>query len=426
MIVRRIIERARLLPIASLIVVAVSLASASVPALAQTSVPAAGDNSERISDGVVRIGLLLDMSGPFANQTGIGSLTAARMAVEDFGGKVLGAPIEVVVADHHDNPDQAAAIAREWFGAGHADAIMDVAGSSEALIVQAIGRNRDKIVSLSAPGAARLTNEACSPTAIHYVYDTYATAHTLGQELVRRGGDTWFFITVDNSFGYDLENDTAAVVTANGGRILGHARHPLDTGDLSAYLEQALHSKAKVIGLANAGDDAIAAIEQAGKLDMIPGPQTFAALGMRFTSIAALGLEQAQGLMVSEPFYWDLDDATRAWSRRFFSRTNKMPNSLQAGVYSSTMHYLQAVAAAGTDATEPVMQAMRASPIDDFFARNGHIRADGVMVHDMRVFQVKSPAESKYPWDYYRLIATVPGEQAFLPLAQSKCPFLKR
>jgi branched-chain amino acid transport system substrate-binding protein len=425
MIARRIIDCLRLL-LAVVAAAGILLTAVDRPASAQMPVAAPGGNTERISDGVVRIGLLLDMSGPYADQTGIGSLTAARMAVEDFGGKVLGVPIEVVAADHHDNADQAAAIAREWFGPGQVDAIMDVAGSSEALIVQAIGATYNKIVSLSAPGAARLTNEACSPTAVHYVFNTYATALTLGQELVRRGGDTWFFITVDYSFGYDLENDTAAVVTANRGRILGHARHPLNAaGTTSSYLQQARQSQAKVIGLANAGEDAIGTIHEARELGMIPGPQIFAALGLRFTNVAALGLETAQGLMVAEPFYWDLDDATRAWSRRFLARVNKMPNSLQAGVYSSTMHYLRAVAAAETDATVPVMRAMRTTPVDDFFAHNGIIRADGVMIHDMRVFQVKSPAESKYPWDYYRLVATIPGDQAFLPLAQSRCPLAR-
>ena len=379
----------------------------------------------KISDGIVKIGLILDMSGPYAATTGTASETAARMAVEDFGGKVLGAPIEVVIGDHKNSANRAASIAREWFSDEHVDAIMDVTGSSEALIVQAIAGNRHKIISLSAPGAERLTNEACTPTSIHYVYDTYSIAHTVGGALVARGDKTWFFITVDYSFGYDLENDTSAVVEASGGKVLGRARYPLDTHDFVSYLARAKDSGAKVIGLANAGSDLSDAIKQAARLNMIPGPQTIAALALRVNGVHALGLESAQGLVLSESFYWDQDEASRAWSKRFFERAKQMPNSLQAGVYSSTMHYLKAVAAAGTDDTDAVMKKMRETPIEDFFAHGGHIRADGVMVHDMHLYQVKAPAESHYPWDYYQLAATIPGDQSFAPLSQSKCPLLQ-
>ena len=406
--------------------VVVLFAALSLGLAASAVLAAAGDGEPRISDGVVKIGLLLDMAGPYAATTGIGSVTAAQMAAEDFGGRVLGAPIEIVTADPQNNPDRAAAIAREWFGAGHVDAILDVAGSSAALIVQAIATTRHKIVSLSAPGAVRLTNEACSPTAIHYAYDTYAIAHTLGEALVQRGYDSWFFITVDYSFGYDLEGDTAEVVTENGGKVLGRARHPLDTADFTSYLAQAEQSEAKVIGLANGGADTINAIKDAARRRMIPGPQLFAALALRLNGVDNLGLATAQGMFLGEAFYWDMNEATRAWSKRFFARLHRMPNGLQAALYSSTMHYLKAVASAGTDATEPVMQAMRAAPIDDFFAQGGHIRADGLMVHDMYLFQVKEPSQSQYPWDYYRLVATVPGARAFMPLAQSKCPLVKK
>jgi branched-chain amino acid transport system substrate-binding protein len=384
------------------------------------------ESAAPISDGVVKIGLILDMSGPYSETTGAASAAAARMAVEDFGGQVLGAPIEIVIGDHQSSADRAAAIARDWFTSQQVDAIMDVAGSSEALIVQAIAGTRHKIISLSAPAAVRLTNEACTATSIHYVYDTHSIAHTVGAALVARGDNTWFFITVDNSFGYDLESDMTAVVEASGGKVLGHARHPLDAHDLLSYLARAKQSQAKVIGLANAGGDTADALRQAGRVGMIPGPQTFASLALRINGIDALGLETTQGLMLSETFYWDLNEASRAWSKRFFEQVQKMPNSLQAGVYSSTMHYLRAVAAAGTDDTDAVLKVMRATPIDDFFAHNGHIRADGIMVHDMHLFQVKSPAESKYPWDYYKLVATVPGDQAFGSLAQSKCPLVTR
>jgi branched-chain amino acid transport system substrate-binding protein len=382
-------------------------------------------STARISDGVVKIGLILDMSGPYSDTTGIGSATAAKMAVEDFGDQVLGAPIEIVIADHQSSTDHAAAIARDWFTNQQVDAIMDVSGSSEALLVQAIAGTRHKIISLSAPGAVRLTNEGCTPTSVHYVFDTHSIAHTVGAALVSRGDKTWFFITVDTSFGYDLENNTADVVKESRGEVLGHARHPLDAHDFASYLARAKQSQAKVIGLANAGSDMADTIRQAARLGMIPGPQVFAALSLRINTVHALGLETAQGMMLSESFYWDMNEATRAWSKRFFDRTKKMPNSLQAGVYSSTMHYLQAVARAGTDETDAVMKVMRETPIDDFFAHFGRIRADGVMVHDMRLFRVKAPSESHYPWDYFELVATVPGDEAFGPLAQSKCPLVK-
>ena len=378
-----------------------------------------------IAAGVVRLGLILDMSGPYSDTTGVGSATAAKMAVEDFGGRVLGTPIEVLVADHENSADRAAAIARDWFDTRHVDAIMDVAGSSEAQIVQRIGDSRHKIVILNAAVAERLSNEACTATSIHYAFDTHAIAHTVGAALVARGDNTWFFITVDYSFGYDLENDTAAVVTESGGKVLGHARYPLDAHDFGSYLARAKESQAKVIGLANGGRDLTDTIRQAAQRGMIPGPQVFAALALRINGVHSLGLETTQGLMLGESFYWDTDEATRAWSKRFFERVNQMPNSVQAGVYSSTMHYLRAIAAAGTDETEPVMKAMRAAPIDDFFAHDGHIRADGVMVHDMRLLQVKTPAESHYPWDYFKLVATIPGKEAFAPLSQSKCPLVK-
>jgi branched-chain amino acid transport system substrate-binding protein len=399
------------------------LAAALYAGVAGAQSPAA---NPAVTDGVVKLGLILDMSGPYSQLTGKGSVTAAQMAVEDFGGKVLGAPIQVIVADHHNSADQAAQIARDWYGDQHVDAIVDVSGSSEALIVQAIAGTRDKIVILNAPGANRLTEEGCTATSVHYTNDTYAIAHSLGRSIVANGGDTWFFITVDYSYGYDLEDETAAVVKTNGGTVLGHARHPLEAPDFSAYVLQAQQSHAKVIGLANGGADTSNTIKRAAALGMIPGPQLFAGLSLRINQVNDLGLKTTQGMMLAESFYWDTDDATRAWSKRFFDRVGLMPNSLQAGVYSSTMHYLQAVAKAGTDAADPVMQAMRDAPIDDFFAHGGRIRADGLMIHPMQLFRVKTPAESKYPWDYYQLVTTIPGDQAFESLAQSKCPLVNK
>lgn len=397
---------------------AIAAALCAAGASAQSPPPAA-------ADGAVKLGLILDMSGPYAPLTGKGSAAAAQMAVDDFGGKVLGRPIEVMVADHHDNPNEAAAIARDWFGARHLTAIMDVSGSSEALIVQAIADTRDRIVILDAPGANRLAEEACTATSVHYTNDTYAVAHTLGKAIVAEGGDTWFFITVDYSYGYDLEDETTTVVKANGGKVLGHARHPLGAEDLSSYLLQAKQSGAKIIGLADAGTDTTRIVKRAAQLGMVPGTQHFAGLSMRINQVHDLGLETAQSMMLAESFYWDTDDATRAWSKRFFDKIGAMPNALQAGVYSSTTHYLQAVAKAGTDAAAPVMQAMRAAPVDDFFAHNGHIRADGVMAHDMYLYRVKAPAESHAPWDYLTRVATIPADEAFEPLSQSRCPLVR-
>ena len=279
---------------------------------------------------------------------------------------------------------------------------------------------------LNGPGANRLTEEGCTATSVHYTNDTYAIAHTLGSAIVAKGGSTWFFITVDNTYGYDLEAETSAVVTADGGKVVGHARHPLEAPDMSSYLLQAQQSRAAVIGLANAGTDTANAITRAAAMHMIPGPQTFAALSLRINGVDNLGLQTAEGLLLTETFYWDTDDATRTWSRRFFERIGKMPNSLQAGAYSSTTHYLQAVAKTGTDASGPVMQAMRDAPIDDFFAHGGRIRPDGLMVHEMPLFRVKTPAESHYPWDYYQQIAVVPADQASQPLDRSKCPLVNK
>jgi branched-chain amino acid transport system substrate-binding protein len=379
-----------------------------------------------VSTGVVKLGLILDLSGPYAALTGKGSQTAAEMAVEDFGGKVLGAPIQVVVADHHDNPDQAAAIARDWFDKQHVDAIMDVSGSSQALYVQRLADTRNKIAIFNAPGANRLTGEACTATSVHYTNDTYAVAHTLGRAIVSGGGDSWFFITADYSYGYDLEDETANVVKADGGTVLGHARHPLGASDFSAYLLQAQQSRAKIIGLANGGADTTNTVKRAAAMGMIPSAQHFAGLSLRLNQVHDLGLQTAQGMMLAASFYWDQDDASRAWAKRFFDRVGTMPNELQAGVYSSTTHYLQAVAKSGTDAAEPVMKAMRDAPIDDFYAHGGHIRADGLMVHDMYLFRVKTPGESGYPWDYLQRVTTIPGADAFLPITQSKCQLVNK
>ncbi|HEX8168578.1 MAG TPA: ABC transporter substrate-binding protein [Beijerinckiaceae bacterium] len=394
--------------------------AAVVPAQAQAPAPGA------VSNDVVRIGLVLDMTSLYSDITGTGSVTAARMAVEDFGGRVLGKPVEVVFADHQNKPDIAANTAREWFDRGGVDAILDVAASATALAVIEVAREKNRIVVLNGPGAVRITNEACTPVSVHYTYDTYSLARTTGQATVKRGGDSWFFITADYAFGHELERDTAEVVKANGGQVVGSVRAPLNTADFSSFLLQAQGSKAKVVGLANAGTDTTNAIKQAAEFGLTRAGQSLAGLLVYVNDVKSLGLQTAQGMLLTEAFYWDLDDDTRTWSKRFFERTGKMPNMSQAGLYSATTHYLKAVQAAGTDETGAVMKAMKAAPINDFFARDGRIREDGRMVHDMHLFEVKKPSESQGPWDLYRLVATVPGAEAFQPLDRSRCPLVRK
>jgi branched-chain amino acid transport system substrate-binding protein len=391
------------------------------------ALPVTAPAQEKISDGVVKIGLILDMSSLYADITGEGSVTAARMAIEDFGGKVLGKPIELVYADHQNKADIAANKAREWFDQDKVDAIMDVAASATALAVVEVARAKNRIVVFNGPGSVRLTNEACSPVTVHYTYDTYALANGTGRAVVKNGGDTWFFITADYAFGQALEKDTTDVVKAEGGRVLGSVRHPLNASDFSSFLLQAQASNAKVIGLADAGGDFINAMKAASEFGITKsGKQSLAGLLVYINDIHSLGLKTTQGLYLTEAFYWDLNDETRKWSRRFFERMKKMPNMSQAGVYSSTLHYLKAVKAAGTDDTAAVMKKMREMPINDFFAKNGRIREDGRMMHDMYLFEVKKPSESLTPWDYYKLKATIPADQAFQPLSRSACPLVRK
>jgi branched-chain amino acid transport system substrate-binding protein len=388
--------------------------------------PAQESNKEKISDGVVKIGLIEDMSSIYADITGIGAVTAAKMAVEDFGGKVLGMPIEVVSADHQNKADISSATAREWFDNQHVDALMDVAASATALAAVDVAKTKNKIVILNGPGAARITNEACTPVSIHYTYDNYALAHGTGGAMVKAGYDTWFFIAADYAFGHDLEAMTTNVIKANGGQVLGDVRVPINTADFSSALLQAQSSKAKVVGLANAGADTQNSIKQSAEFGIVRGGQKMAGLLVFINDVNSLGLEVAQGMLLTTAFYWDRNDESRAWARRYFQRMNRMPNMAQAGIYSATTHYLKAVAAAGTDATQPVMEKMRATPVNDFFVKNGTLREDGRMVHDMYLYEVKKPAESKGAWDYYKPVAEIPADQAFLPLAQSKCPLVKK
>jgi branched-chain amino acid transport system substrate-binding protein len=374
----------------------------------------------------LRLGLLLDMSGVYADMTGPGSKTAVEMAVADFGGKVLNRPIEVLVADTQTRADLASSKAREWFSDGHVDAVMDVVGSSAALAVQEIGRLQNKIVVMNAPASLPLINANCSPTSVVYTYTTYGLAHSVGQAVVAQGGKSWFFIAADYAFGAGLVTDTSAIVEKAGGKVLGTVKNPLNTQEFSSSLIAAQASGADVVALANAGNDMINAVKQAHEFGLDQGKQRLVALVGLITDIHSLGLQAAQGLLLSESFYWNLNDQTRSWSQRFFAKTGRMPTMLQAGAYSSTMHYLQAVQAAGTDEAAPVMAKMKEMPIHDFFTPDGHIRADGLMVHDMYLFQVKTPAESKEPWDYYKLVRTVPADQVSPPLSESTCALVKK
>jgi branched-chain amino acid transport system substrate-binding protein len=380
-----------------------------------------------MSDDAVRIGLLLDMSSLYADITGPGSVAAAQMAIDDFGGKVKGKPVQLVYADHQNKADIAATKAREWFDRDKVDAILDVAASGPALAVAPIAKEKNRIAVFSGPGSVRLTNDACTPVTVHYAYDTYALANSTARAVVEKGGNSWFFLTADYTFGTTLEKDATDVVTASGGKVLGAVRHPLNASDFSAFLLRAQTSGAKVVGLANAGGDTINAIKGAHEFQLTKdGRQSLAGLLVYINDVHTLGLEAAQGMLLTTAFYWDRNDESRKWARRFFEKTKKMPNMSQAGLYSSVLHYLKAVDAAGTDETGAVMARMKQMPINDIFASNGRIREDGRMVHDMYLYQVKKPSESKYPWDYYRQVAVVPGDKAFQPLSASACPLVKK
>ncbi|MGA7073870.1 ABC transporter substrate-binding protein [Bradyrhizobium sp.] len=384
-----------------------------------------GAASAQISDDVVKIGVLTDMSSLYADATGKGSLTAVQMAVADYGGKVKGKPIEVISADHQNKPDVAVSIARNWYDNDKVDAIFDVPTSSVALPISALTREKNKILMNSGAGSSDLTGVACSPNTVHYTYDTYALSNVAGKAMVKRGEDTWFFVTADYAFGHALERDAANVVKESGGKVLGNVRHPLNSSDFSSYLLQAQASKAKVIALADAGGDTTNALKQAAEFGIVQGGQKMIALLQEITDTHSLGIKATQGLIVTDAFYWDMNDETRAFSKRFYAKVGSMPTMIQAGLYSATMHYLKAIEATGTDDAPKVMAQMRATPINDFFAKNGKIRIDGRMVHDMYLFEVKKPEESKGEWDLYKLLATVPGDEAFRPLDKGGCPLVK-
>ncbi|MGH8757895.1 MAG: ABC transporter substrate-binding protein [Burkholderiales bacterium] len=380
----------------------------------------------KLSGNVVKIGVLTDMSGQFSHESGDGSVSAIKMAVEDFGGKVLGVPIEVIVADHQNKPDVAASKAREWYDTQQVDMIANLINSGVALSVVGVAKEKNRIAIVNGAGSSRLTGDACTPNSIHYAYDTYALASGTAKVMLDQKLDTWYFLTADYAFGHALEGDAAAIVKTRGGKVVGTIRYPIDTNDHSSFLLQAQGSKAKVVALAGSGQGFVNAVKSATEFGLTTSGQTLAGLLVWDTDVHALGLPQAQGLLLTSAFYWDRTPETRAWSKKFFERMKRMPHMGDAGDYSSTMHYLKAVQAAGTDAAPAVMAKMKEMPINDFFATNGKIRVDGRMVHDMYVYQVKKPSESKYAWDYLTLKNTIPGDVAFRPLSESACPLVKK
>jgi branched-chain amino acid transport system substrate-binding protein len=401
---------ARRSPLAAAIA-ALCLAGAVVPASAQVS----GD--------VVKIGFITDISGLYSDIDGQGGVEAIKMAVADFGGSVLGKKIEVLSADHQNKADIAASKAREWFDQQGVDLLIGGTNSGANLSMAKVAAEKKRPFIVIGAGSARLTNEECTPYTVHYAYDTVALAKGTGSAVVKQGGKTWFFLTADYAFGHSLENDTAAVVKASGGQVLGSVKHPLSASDFSSFLLQAQSSKAQILGLANAGGDTINAIKAANEFG-ITKSMKLAGLLMFINDVHSLTLPLTQGMYLTDSWYWDQSDASRKWARRYFDKMKKMPSSLQAADYSATLTYLTAVKAAGTDDPDKVMAKLKAMKIDDMYAK-GVIRPDGRMVHDMYLMQVKKPAESKAPWDYYRVVQTIPGEQAFTTKAESKCALWK-
>jgi len=392
------------------------------------SLAVASSATAQMTDKVIKIGVLNDQSGLYADLSGQGSVVAAKLAVENFGGKIDGTPIEVIFADHQNKPDVGSNIARQWYDVEKVDVIVDVPTSSVALAINQITKDKNKVFLDSGAATSDLTGKACSPNTIHWTYDTWALANGTGKAVVQSGGDTWFFLTADYAFGHALERDVTAVVKAAGGKVLGSVRHPLNASDFSSFLLQAQASKAKVIGLANAGGDTINSIKAAAEFGITQGGQRLAGLLVFVNDINALGLKVAQGLQLTEAFYWDRDDKTRAWSKRFSDRKKgSEPSMVQAGVYSAVVHYLKAVQALKSDADgKAVVEKMKQMPTDDEVFGKGSIRVDGRKLHPMYLYQVKSPAESKKPWDYYKLVREIPANEAFRSLSESDCPLVKK
>jgi branched-chain amino acid transport system substrate-binding protein len=387
----------------------------------------AGTAGAQISDGVIKIGVLNDQSSLYADLTGQGSVVAARMAVEDFGAAAKNMKVEIIFADHQNKADVGANIARQWYDSDKVDMIADVPNSAVALAVNQITRDKGKAFLVSGAATSDLTGKACSPNTIHWTYDTWALANGTGNAIVKTGGDSWYFITADYAFGHALERDTEAVVVKSGGKVLGKVRHPLNNQDFSSFLLQAQASKAKIIGLANAGGDTTNAIKQGAEFGIVKGGQNFAGLLVFLTDVHALGLDKAQGLIFTETFYWDLNERTRAFAKRFAERNRGIhPTMIHAGVYAGTLHYLKAVEALKGDDGAKVIARMKEMPTDDPLFGKGTIRADGRKIHPAYLVEVKKPDESKYPWDYYKIRSTIPADQAFRPIDQGDCPLVKK
>jgi branched-chain amino acid transport system substrate-binding protein len=375
--------------------------------------------------GVVRIGILNDQSGPYADFGGKTSVDAARMAVEDVGGKILGKSIEIIIGDHQNKPDVASAIARRWFDVDGVSAVAELTNSAVALAVQQIAKEKGKITLFTGPATTRLTNEDCSPTGFHWAFDTYSQAVGTARAVIAEGGKSWFLLVADYAFGHQMANDLTKVVKTSGGTVVGEVRHPLNTSDFSSFLLRAQSSKAQIIGLASAGADTINSVKQAAEYRIAAGGQKLAGLVVVISDIDALGLTTANGLIFTTAFYWDRDEASRVWSKRFFERTGRMPGMVQAGTYSAVLHYLRAMEAAGTVDGKAVADKIRELPVDDFFAK-GRVREDGRMMHDMYLVEVKTPSESKAKWDYYKVLRRIPAEEAAQPLSESKCSLVKK
>lgn len=381
--------------------------------------------SAQVSDDTVKIGVLTDMSSLYSDINGQGAVVATQMAIEDFGPTVLGKKIEMISADVQNKPDVAVSIAGRWFDADKVDMVLGTGGSSSSLATSRVAADKKKVYLATDPASSDLTGKACNAATIHWTYDTVALANGTGSAVVKSGGKDWFFLTADYAFGHALERDVSAVVTANGGRIVGSVRHPLNTSDFSSFLLQAQSSKAQIIGLANAGGDTINSIKQAAEFGINTSGQSLAGLLVFVSDVHSIGLKLAQGLKLTEAFYWDLDEGTRAWSKRWSAKMNgRMPTSVQAGFYSATKHYLEAVKAAGTDDHEKVMAKMKEMPTDDPLFGKGMVRKDGRKIHNMHLFEVKKPEESKGPWDYYKLVRTIPGNEAFRPMDKGDCPLV--
>lgn len=395
-------------------------------ALAAAATAALASAHAQISDNVVRIGVLTDLSGVYSDVSGKGTVVATQMAIDDFIAREKPSfRIEMVSADHQNKGDIAANKAREWFERDRVDVASELVTTSVALAVQKIAKEKNRIALISGAASTRVTNEDCNDVTVHWTYDTYAVANGTAKAVTKTGGKKWFFLTADYAFGHSLEADASAVVKANGGEVLGSVRHPFPGSDFSSFLLKAQGSGAQIIGLANAGGDTINSIKQAAEFGVTP-KQSLAGLLMFITDVHSLGLKVTQNMYLTEGFYWNLNDETRAWSKRFFELHKRMPTMVQAGQYSSVMHYLKAVKAIGTDDTAKVMAQMKKTPVNDFFAKGGTIRDDGRMVHDMYLLQVKKPAESTTPWDYYHVRATIPAAEAFQPLSASKCPLVAK